>query len=56
MMPGIPDWSSDLFAEIGISEQSVAALGLKPDEYMDIFSSCYSRKDPQENGETYIKG
>ena len=56
MMLSIPDWSPDLFAEIGINEQSVTALGMKLDEYMDTFSSCYSRKDQQENGETYIKG
>ena len=56
MMLSIPDWSPDLFAEIGVNEQSIAGLGLLLDEYMGIFSSCYSRKDQQENGETYIKG
>ena len=56
MMLSIPDWSPDLFTEIGVNEQSVAGLGLLLDEYMGILSSCYSRKDQQENGETYIKG
>ena len=56
MMLSIPDWSPDLFTEIGVNEQSIAGLGLLLDEYMGTFSSCYSRKDQQENGETYIKG
>ena len=56
MMLSIPDWSPDLFTEIGVNEQSIAGLGPLLNEYMHEFSSCYSRKDQQENGETYIKG
>ena len=56
MMLSIPDWSPDLFADIGLNEQSVADLGRILDEYMGKFLSCYSRNDQQKNGETYIKG
>ena len=56
MMLGIPDWSPDLFDQIGLNENSVSDLALALNEYMNDFSSCYSRKDQQENGETYIKG
>ena len=56
MMLSIPDWSPDLFAKIGLNEPSVAGLGLLLDDYMGAYSACYSRKDQQENGETYIKG
>ena len=56
MMLSIPDWSPDLFTEIGVNEQSILGLGLLLDEYMGALSSCYSRKDQRENGETYIKG
>ena len=56
MMLSIPDWSPDLFSEIGLNEQSVAGIAGQFTEYMDRYASCYTRKDQQENGETYIKG
>jgi len=56
MMLGIPDWSPDLFDEIGLNKESVSALGSTLDEYMNGFSDCYSGREQQANGETYIKG
>jgi SRSO17 transposase len=56
MMLSKPDWSPELFAEIGLNEQSVADLGVGLNSYMDLYTSCYSRRDQQQNGETYIKG
>jgi SRSO17 transposase len=56
MMLSIPDWSPDLFDEIGVNEESVTNLGSLLDEYLSIYSECYSRIDQQANGETYIKG
>lgn len=56
MMLSKPDWSPELFAEIGLNEQSVADLGPLLGEYLNIYASCYSRKDQRQNGETYVKG
>ena len=56
MMLGIPDWSTDLFETVGLNEESVSALGQALDEYMNIFSDCYSHRDQREHAETYIKG
>lgn len=56
MMLCTPDWSPELFDEIGLNEESVADLGPALADYLNTFSHCYSRSDQQENGETYIKG
>ena len=56
MMLSRPDWSPELFAEVGLNEQSVADLAPLLSDYLDIFESCYSRRDQQQNGETYVKG
>jgi len=56
MMLSEPDWSPELFAEVGLNEQSVADLGPFLVQYLNTFTSCFSRKDQQQNGETYIKG
>lgn len=56
MLLSKPDWSSDLFAEVGLNAQSVSALGPLLGSYLDPFASCYSRSDQRHNGETYIKG
>lgn len=56
MMLSIPDWSPDLFDNIGLNEESVSKLGNVLNEYIHDFSACYSHKGQQENGETYIKG
>lgn len=56
MMLCQPDWSPDLFAEVGLNEQSIAELGPFLGEYLNHYSSCYSHKAQHENGETYIKG
>ena len=56
MMLSIPDWSPDLFAKAGLDEKAVAALGPLLGEYMDYYSSCFSRTAQQRNAETYIKG
>lgn len=56
MMLSTPDWSPDLFDEIGLNEQSVSDLGADLSQYLNLFASCFSRKDQQEHGYTYIKG
>ena len=56
MMLSIPDWSPTLFAETGINEESVAQLPEELSDYMDYYSSCFSRVAQQQNTETYIKG
>ena len=56
MMLGTPDWSPDLFAQIGLNESSVADLGTQLCDYLNTYSSCYSRDEQQANAETYIKG
>lgn len=56
MMLSRPDWSPELFAEVGLNEQSVADLAPLLSDYLDIFEPCYSRRDQQQNGETYVKG
>lgn len=56
MMLCIPDWSEELFAEVGLNETSVAGLSQSLIQYLDYFKPCFSRKAQQENGETYIKG
>ncbi|UOF91246.1 IS701 family transposase [Fodinisporobacter ferrooxydans] len=56
MMLSTPDWSPDLFTEAGLNEQSVADLGSALSEYLNRYSSCFSRSDQQQNGGTYIKG
>jgi SRSO17 transposase len=56
MMLSRPDWSPDLFAEVGLNEQSVADLGSSLSNFLNRFTPCFSRSDQQHNGETYIKG
>lgn len=56
MMLGLPDWSPNLFAEIGLNEAAVAGLGNFLSEYLNRYVPCYSRIEQQRNGETYIKG
>lgn len=56
MMLSTPDWSPELFDEIGLNEESVADLGPCLGEYLNTYSSCYSLSAQQENGETYIRG
>ena len=56
MMLSIPDWSAELFTEIGLNEQSVADIGSLLDQYLATFTPCYSRTEQQRNGELYIKG
>ncbi|WP_201317980.1 hypothetical protein [Paenibacillus sp. EPM92] len=56
MMLSRPDWSPELFAEVGLNEQSVTALGSLLGSYLSSYASCFSRSDQQYNCETYIKG
>ena len=56
MMLSKPDWSPDLFAEIKLNEESVAALGPLLSEYLDYYKLCFSWTAQQHNAETYIKG
>ena len=56
MMLSQPDWSHNLFNEVGINEQTVAELGAALGQYLDIYTHCYTRQAQQKNCETYIKG
>ena len=56
MMLSKPDWSRDLFEEVGLNEESIAALGPLLGEYMDYFSECFSREAQKRNAEIYTKG
>ena len=56
MMLGQPDWSPDLFTEIGLNEQSVADLGTGLGQYLNTYTPCYTHSAQQKNCETYIKG
>jgi SRSO17 transposase len=56
MMLSRPDWSPDLFAKIGLNEQSVTDLEALLNEYLNAFKTCYCRKNQQQNAEMYIKG
>ena len=56
MMLSKPDWSPNLFDEIGLNEESVAALGSLLGEYLDYYKQCFSWSAQQRNAETYIKG
>ncbi len=56
MMLSRPDWSPELFAEVGLNEPSVTALGSLLSRYLDRYEACFSRSDQQHNGETYLKG
>jgi SRSO17 transposase len=56
MMLSKPDWSKDLFAEAGLNEESVAALGSRLGDYLDYYGACFPWSAQQRNAETYIKG
>ena len=56
MLLSKPDWSPTLFAEAGLNEESVSALGSLLSEYLDYYGPCFSRVAQQRNAETYIKG
>jgi SRSO17 transposase len=56
MMLSKPDWSPDLFAEIGLNKESVAALGPLLGEYLGYYGPCFSCTAQQQNAQTYIKG
>ena len=56
MMLSKPDWSPNLFDEVGLNEESVAALGSLLGEYLDYYKRCFSWSAQQRNAETYIKG
>lgn len=56
MMLSTPDWSPDLFTEIGLNEQTVADLGSRLTKYLNDYAPAYTRIAQQENGETYMKG
>lgn len=56
MMLSLPDWSPDLFTEVGINEQTVTELGTQLGQYLDTYTSCYTHPAQQKNCETYTKG
>jgi len=56
MMLHCPDWSPELFAEVGLTESSVAELGQVLGDYLDVYAPCFSRIEQQQNSETYLKG
>ena len=56
MMLSKPDWDPDLFTNVGLNEEAVAALGRLLSEYLDNYKPCFSRMAQQRNAETYIKG
>jgi SRSO17 transposase len=56
MMLSKLDWSPNLFAEVGLNEESVAALVRLLSEYLDYYGPCFSRSAQQRNAETYVKG
>jgi len=56
MMLSIPDWSPELFDEVGLNETSVAELWPLLRQYLDYYEHCFSRRAQQFNAETYVKG
>lgn len=56
MMLSQPDWSPELFTEVGLDEQSVAELGVRFGQYLNTYVSCYTHVAQQKNCEMYIKG
>jgi len=56
MMLNRPDWNPDLFEEIGLNEDSIAALYPALMQYMDYYAKCFSCDAQQANAGTYLRG
>jgi len=56
MMLNQPDWSPELFTEVGLDEHSIAGLKVRLEQYLNAYIPCYTHVAQQKNFEMYIKG
>jgi SRSO17 transposase len=56
MMLHKPDWNPEILVQAGITEEMVGGLGALLEEYLSIFSSCYTRSEQRIHGECFVKG
>jgi hypothetical protein len=56
MMLHKPDWNPEILVQAGITEEMVEGLGNLLEEYLSIFSSCYTRSEQRIHGECFVKG
>ncbi len=56
MQLAIPDWNQTLLDDAGLSADHVPDLGLKLNDFVDLFRDCYKRDEQRGHAETIIKG